>query len=517
MTLPREEKGRDAGLAAAAVAESRELNRRTSALAIAGTRRLGIGIALQRGAQVLAMILLARLLVPEDFGLMSAAAVILEFANMMRDLGMSKVLIQRREHPAQTANVLFFSSWILTAFVYGIVLLAAPVVSSFLGNSRAGTVVAVLGLQLFLEAAITVPRALAGKELDVNTQVRIAVLETSINAIVCVLLAMAGYGVWSLVCGALSGGCASALAWNLTSPWRPSWSGWDWKVARDMARFGVTLTAAGALESASDLSTRGLIGGVLGVGPLGLYDVSSRSVNLVFRHAVVAVGERIALPAFCKVQEDRAQICAWFLKMVSYSCLMVSPLAVALVVLADILVPLVLGPKWLATVPLMRVLGPLVIVMPLMYGRPVYVAMGRGDLLLRFVGLRLLISVPFILLAARFGLLAVCATELAVTTGLAVVNLIWIARLIGLSVKRLAVSLAFALKEGACFLLILLALRLLFSYLFGNWNLAYLVLLILAAGPSYVFLVYLGHRDTFWEICSVAGFRGRHTAGTWEF
>ena len=365
-------------------------------------------------------------------------------------------------------------------------------------------VAAVLALELFSETVATVPRALAAKELNVRRQVIIGLWEAGTNGVVSVVLAMTGFGVWSLVGGALAGSGIGAVLWVLLSPWRPTWK-WDWQVARGMAGFGVTLSAAGAVESAVELCSRAVISGVLGLVAVGFYDLANRSVNLTFRHGVIALGQRIALPAFCQVQEDLEQIRRWFLKIVFYSCLLMAPLAAALVILADVAVPVLLGQKWLSTVPLFRVLAILIVLMPLMYGRPIYVAIGRGDVLLRFAILRLCVFAPLFFLAARRGLLAACTTEVGVAAALAAINLFWISRLIGLQAGRIVRTLLLGLATTGYFVFLLLGLRLLWSRLVGGWDLVALVLVCLTAGALYLVVVYLRRRDAFLEMCGILG------------
>ena len=93
----------------------------TSALALAGTRQLGVGIAFQRGFQVFATVLLARLLLPGDFGLMTVAVVTFEAANMLRELGMSNALIHRRDRIQESADILFIAGWALSGILFATV------------------------------------------------------------------------------------------------------------------------------------------------------------------------------------------------------------------------------------------------------------------------------------------------------------------------------------------------------------------------------------------------------------
>lgn len=417
-----------------------EVRGSTSTLAVRGATWTALGIFLQRLVQTGALLVLARLLAPEDFGLVAIATLFLSFANRAKSLGLQTALLQHRERPIEAANTVFLVNGAITAAVFLLVLAVAPFASGWFGGDRAGAVLAVMALRLFPQAAASVPATLAVRSLNFRAQALITFAEGLVTAALAVALAAAGLGVWALVFGSLAGAVVSAVLWWVRPAWRP-WLGIDREVARGLLHAGVRIWSAGNLAYLVDSANRLFIARFLGVVPLGHYEVGTRLVHVPLG-SLLGIHDGVALPAFCREQRNLERLGRWFLRLTTLMLLLSGAAAGVLFFYAEVLVPVLFGDQWHPVVPAVRALAPLALLLPLLSLAPVYVATGREGLLLRFTALRAAVTVAGLLAAAQVSLVAVCAVESAAALLFAPVNLVLVKRLVALPGRSLLRALA---------------------------------------------------------------------------
>ncbi len=435
----------------------KDLQDKTSTLAITGAKWVAIGSLSQKSIQMLLIVFLARLLSPEDFGLIAVASLMLILAGRVKQLGLHGALVQRKADLEEAANAYFFLNIGLAVLTFALVLAVSPLAAWFFNDERVALVVNVMALRLLVEAGGAVQRSLTVRALDFRRQTFVLLAETLVTAGVAVLLAAKGFGVWALVFGMVLGAVLAAVLWWVTTPWRPT-RVWSWPVARQMLRFGVGLWSASNLSYLIESASRVFVGRFLGVVPLGFYEFTNRVVHGP-TSSLTETSNRVALPAFCREQEDLRQLGVWYLKMTGYVCLLTAPVAAVLLLLGDLIIPVIFGPQWVSMIPLVRALAPFVFMTPLVFAWPVYVATGRPDVLIRFTALRFFITVPLLLMAARESLLAVCVVESLAACILAPVNLYLVTRLISVRFSDLLRSLGQPLIGSGVFAVVVLALR----------------------------------------------------------
>ncbi len=407
----------------------------TATAAVRGAGWVALGVGAQRVIQTGALIVLARLLVPEDFGLVAVAMLVLSFAARAKSLGIQTALVQYRGDIDTAAD----SALILNAGITLVILLAigllSPLASLWFEDPRAGIVLVVMALRLVPQVAASVPSALALRILRFRRIAVITVGESAVTAVVAVVLAMHGLGVWSLVAGSLAGATVSAVAWWLPPVWRPSIR-IDRRALAALLGTGVRIWSSGNLSYAIDSANRLFMGRFLGVATLGLYDVVSRFVHAPLQ-SLLGISDRVALPAFCREQEDRELLGRWVVRLTGLLMLVTALTAGILFFFADVLVPVLIGSRWVSVVAPIRVLAPLILVFPLVSMAPVYIATGRTGLLLRFTAVRAAVTVAGLYWASHRNLVAVCSVESAAAGLFALVNLYLVGRILELGPRQL--------------------------------------------------------------------------------
>jgi len=199
---------------------------------------------------------------------------------------------------------------------------------------------------------------------------------------------------------------------------------------------GVRFLFPTLIDSSVGSGIRLITGHFLGVTFLGFYDLTDRMIQFPFQNIIV-IGQAVALPAFCRLQENFEIVGTWFLKLIRFSTFLMAPISLALLLTAEMLIPLVYGEQWLPTVQLVKLLAPLIFLKPLAYSLPVYVSSGRPDLLRNLILVRFGITIPAVLIAAQFSLLAVCAVELGVMLVLAPLNLHYVSKMLSIPVSKI--------------------------------------------------------------------------------
>lgn len=430
-----------------------------STLALVGAKWVSLAAVVQRTIQMGTAVLLARLLVPEDFGVFAVVSVSVDTLNALKELGMPTALIRLRDGIDEAASTFFYLSVVSAALVCGATWVAAPQLAAFVGSPLVVPVLRAMVFKTVFESASIVQRTLAVRALSVGRVTMVAFLETALVSASAIALAASGFGVWSLVWGALGGSAFSALVWWCVSSWRPR-ARLSPGTARLLLGFGTKVSGAWAIESVTDTLTRALIGRWQSVVGLGYQDLAARMAIVPIRSLTLALGHQVALPAMCLVQRDTPRLASWYIATLRAASALTLPLAVSLVALPDYFVLGVCGHQWAPAVPLLRLLGPAVFVLPMAYApRPVYVATGRVHLLLRFALLQMALLVPGVIVAARVSLEAVCAVQLATLAVVATGQMATARRLLALSWRGILRAVCTPLEAVAGQALLLVGLR----------------------------------------------------------
>jgi O-antigen/teichoic acid export membrane protein len=391
------------------------------------------------GGQLLVLVstaILARLLSPEDFGLVALALVFILLLDTISDLGLSPALvISTEEELRERANTVFGSTVVLGLALAALTAALAPLAAAFFDQPELTPLLAVLGLTFVLRALGATHYALAQKRLDFRARTVAEVTGVCARGASGIALALAGFGPWSLVVGYLVGTAAvSATLWRLV-PWRPS--GLPRRAQlRGMLRFGGTLTAVDVLAAVIGQIDYVFVGRVLGTSALGLYTLGFRLPEMLVVGFAVVAG-RVLFPAFASV--DRDALGRAFLVSVRYSAIVALPLAVGLAVLAEPFVLTLFGERWEGSVDCMRVLS--IYALAVAIGIPAgiaYKATGQAGVLLKLAVPRTALVIGSIALVVDQGIVAVAACQAGVAGLFAIIGLAIASRMLAVRPGELA-------------------------------------------------------------------------------
>jgi O-antigen/teichoic acid export membrane protein len=408
----------------------------------------GVGLVVTRLISLVRFIILARLLSPEDFGLLAIAWVAIELLLTVTDVGMVTALVQR----AQVDEPQYDTAWtvgLARALVVAVALAAgAPLIADFYGEPRAAAILPVLALAPVLAASSSIKTAELTRNLQFRRLAMIRMPEAATEAAVSIALAPV-LGVWALVVGVLAANAARVALSYLLAPYRPRIS-FEQGAARSLFRFGRWLFAVGILGLAGEALLRAVIARRLGTAELGVFYLAMRLVMLPLTSVETAVGT-VGMPVHARLQADALRRTrALQASLVGMLALLVPGYAV-LVMLAPSLVHDVLGPRWAGAEAPIRVLAVGAAIRIIAAAcEPMVVGSGRPQLAAALAGLRLaLVAGLGWVLAGVAGLVGAAAawgiTEVVVAVGWALSSARMVVRPVaGLGRQILAVLVAAA-------------------------------------------------------------------------
>lgn len=298
--------------------------------------------------------ILARLLLPEDFGLLTIAVTAVGFLLNVTELGMAPALIQGREVNERQYNVAWTIGIVRALAICGSVLLAAPFLGQVFREPRASPILRVLAFRPLLDALASVKTAQLNRNLSFRPLAVMALAGALASTVVSIALATT-LGVWALVAGDLAKSLSLLVASYLVAPHQPHLL-IDLSALGSLIRFGRWVFVTGLMVAAGSYVLRVVISRRLGVAELGLYYLGGQIGFLPAEVAGQMIGA-VAFPLFSRLQSDARQASRAFRALLTGASALLFPACALIVALAPTLVQAVLGPRWVGTASVIRVLA----------------------------------------------------------------------------------------------------------------------------------------------------------------
>ena len=408
-------------------------------LSFAGTRLLG----------VLTTLVLARLLVPDDFGLVAFAVLSIQFVLHFTGLGLGSAVVARPDLDRNSLGTVETTMLALGPLSAGLLLLLAPLAAAILGEDRLVGVIAVLTIPVAFGGLTGFYAAFLQRELAFASQAACLLAQAAVAAVVSIALAVLGAGVWSIVVGQIAGAVAYTAALVARSPFlvRPRF---DPSVARDALRTGRGFVLQAGFSFVEQNIDYAVVGGAIGARSLGAYSLAYRLSELPYNGIVEPVAQ-VTFPGFARMRQRSEDVSQPFLAVLRALAVVGCPICLLLAAAADPFVRAVLGDRWLLMVGPLSILG--------LWGA-VRIVQATIAWMLNSVGFSfdlgrayaalVVVTAPVLVLAAtRGGLTAVAVVMLANVVVTLSIGVILATRKVGLSTLRLWEAVRPAVVAGA--------------------------------------------------------------------
>lgn len=359
-----------------------------------------------QGLNIAVIIVLARVLTPNEFGTVALLAIFLGLANALVEGGFGQALVQRQDITEEDKSTVFWLSLVSGVILTGCLLAIAPHIASFFDLPILLPIANIMSLGVLFGGFASVHRALLTKELAFQKLTFTRIASSIVSGGAAIWLALAGYGVFALAWQATLAALMTTLMLWFLADWRPT-RVFRLSSVRRLFRFGGYMLASTILETIYSRAYTLLIGTFSGTVQLGYFaraESTARIVSGVIIHPI----SQVAFPAFSQMNKDIPAMAAAMRSAIQASMLFNTTAMLGLIGVAGPFVRGIFGDQWAPAIPLLQVLCVGGILMPLhALNLRAMMALGRSDLFFRLEVVKKLIGIAILLAASFWGSLGI--------------------------------------------------------------------------------------------------------------
>lgn len=377
-----------------------------SSLESLGTQGLGIIISL----------ILARLLLPSEFGLIAMLGVFMGVGTTLISGGLTQSLIRSENLDDEDYSTVFYFNLAGSVIVYLAVFFAAPLIASFYNQQVLTIIARVYCLTFIISAFSAIQTTKLTKKLDFKTQMRVSVPSLILGSSVGIGMAYNGYGVWSLVWSGIIQSTATTIQLWYWSKWRPLWV---FNVCKFKLHFnyGVKMMFSGILDIIFQNAYVLIIGKYFAPAQVGYYS-RGYTLSLLPVGIINNIITKVTFPLFSSIQNKQDRLRTVYIKIMQMVIFLVAPVLTMMAVLAEPLFRFLLTEKWLPAVPYFQILCFTAIMYPIHgYNLQILIVKGRSDLFLKLeIFKKVMISVV-VLISFQYGIYGLLYGGLLLSVG----------------------------------------------------------------------------------------------------
>ncbi|WP_289688195.1 lipopolysaccharide biosynthesis protein [Faecalibaculum rodentium] len=360
------------------------------------------------GAQLVTFvvsIVLARILIPEDYGQIALITVFTSIMQVFVDSGLGTALIQKKDATDLDFSSVFFFNLIVCLILYILMYLCAPLIAEFYKDSSLVPIIRILSLTIIISGVKGIQQAYVARFMLFKRFFFSTLGGTVFSAFLGIGMAYAGFGVWAIVFQQLSNTTIDTLILWLTVKWRPK-KMFSWKRLKGLLSFGWKMLISSLLDT-TYTNIRGLIIGKM-YSPIDLayYNQGEKFPSVIASNINTSI-DSVLLPTMSSAQDNRARIKAMTSRSIKTSTYIMAPLMMGLAFCSEPIVHLILTDKWLPCLPFLRVFCVTYMFYPIHTANLNAIkAMGRSDLFLKLEILKKIVGMGLLIATMWFGAMA---------------------------------------------------------------------------------------------------------------
>ena len=376
-----------------------------------------------QGVKLLVEIILARILVPEDYGLIALVTVFINILNTFVDSGFANALIQKKDADDLDFSTVFWFNIAWCIVLYLLLFLASTLIANFYQRPDITPVLRVLGLQLVISGVKNVQQAYVSRTLQFKRFFFATLTGTVGAAIVGIVLARMGYGVWALVGQQLFNVTVDTIILWITVKWRPKRM-FSFQRLKNMFSFGWKLLVSALIDKTYNDLRQLVIGKYYSSADLAYYNRGKQLPYLLISNINKSI-DSVLFPTMSREQESREKVKSLTRRAIKTSTFFIAPIMMWLAFAGDPLVELVLTKKWLPCVSYMRLFCISYMFYPIHTANLNAIkALGRSDLFLKLEIIKKVVGIIALLITMRISVMAM-AYSLLVTSVLSQIINSW--------------------------------------------------------------------------------------------
>ena len=444
--------------------------------------------------QFIVSLILARLLLPEDYGLISLVLVLTQIMQVFVDSGLGNALIQKKDVDDTDFSSVFYFNLTLCILLYILIFLFSPFITSFYGSVELTGIIRVLSLTIIISGLKNVQQAYVSKTLQFKKFFFSTLGGTCVSAVIGISLAYLGFGYWALVFQKLFNQLVDTLILWITVKWRPK-RVFSIKKLKDLISYGWKLLVSSLIDTLYTNLRQLLIGKMYSSADLAFYNQGNQFPNFVVSNINSSI-DSVLLPIMSQEQDNTTTVKKMVRRSIKISTYIMAPLMIGLAACSSEIVEVFLTSKWLPCVPYLRIFCITYMFYPIHTANLNAIkSLGRSDIFLKLEILKKIVGVTILFSTIQFGVL-VMAYSLLLSSFLSqlinswpnkkLLNYGYVEQLIDI-----LPSIAIALIMGACVLVVNVfefpvAITLILKVIFGA--LLYILISVVFKIDSFFFL-----------------------------
>lgn len=360
----------------------------------------------KRGIGIVVTLLLARFLIPEDYGLVAMISVFLAIANSLMDFGFNQALIRKKDATKADFSTVFYINLALGGLSYLLLYASAPFIAAFYVEPRLTGLVRVISVVILINSFQVIQSATLSRNLNFKAQLKATVPATIISGLCAVVLAYVGFGVWALIAQTIiSSLLITILLWSMDI-WRPAFV-FSQSSLSEMFGFGSKLFISGLLDTVFRNIYVVVIAKLFTATIAGHYFFASKIKELILNQLVNSI-QTVTYPALATLQENDIKLKAGYRKVLQVTTFGLFPLMAIMAALAKPLFILFLNDQWLPAVPYLQLMCIEGIMYPLnSINLNILKVKGRSDLFLHMEIIKKINIAAILLISIQFGVMGI--------------------------------------------------------------------------------------------------------------
>lgn len=350
-----------------------------------------------QGITFLVGLVLARLLTPEEYGLIGIITIFISLFNSIVDSGFSNALIRKNDARDSDYSTVFLTNLVLSIVLYFVLYLCAPAISSFFNQPMLVPLTRVMGVIVIINAFGLIQRTIMTRNVDFKTQAKVSLIASVLSGVFGVVMAVRGMGVWSLAGQQISRQFLNSLLLWVYSTWYPSLR-FSVQSFKELFGFGWKLLVSGLISTLWNEIYQVVIGKFYSADTLGQY-TRAYQFSSIFSSNLTSVVQRVSYPVLSKMQDDKARLKNGYQKVIKCAMLISFCCLLGLAAIAEPMVLTLIGEQWLPCVPLLQLICLQMMLYPLhAINLNMLQVQGRSDLYLKLEIIKKIIAVGPLLL-----------------------------------------------------------------------------------------------------------------------
>lgn len=363
-----------------------------------------------QGVQFVVQIILARLLLPEEYGLIALVTIFISIANVFVQSGFNTALIQKKHVDSVDLSSVFYVSMMVSIVLYIILYIFAPNISLYYNNNQLTAIIRVLSITLFFGSLSSIQNAIIARELKFKKLFFSSLIAMVLSGIIGVYLAYIGFGIWALVIQQLCNQISITIILWISVSWRPQLL-FSLDKVKELFSFGSKILISSLIDTMYSNVRSLLVGKIYTPSTLGYFNRGQQFPALIVTNVNGSI-QSVMLPTLSIEQDNKLRVKSIVRRSIITSSFILFPMMIGLAVIAKPLVLIILTEKWLPAVPFLQIYCLSYVFWPIHTANLQAInAIGRSDIFLHLEIIKKILGIIVLLVTLKYGVYFIAIGE----------------------------------------------------------------------------------------------------------